>query len=144
VDEKTIGETIVNKLKGYDKKSIISYIQQVSRELTTLSVKDTGDIGINHFTEINTKKTKTIIIDQINDYLKMCIVNGKSNSKIVSAMSCQLSSEYVTTHNNLYNVNKTFGMITDYISNVYSVLDKAENMVIEMQKRNSCELLVNG
>lgn len=124
-DAKTIGETIINKLKGYDKKSIISYIQQVSRELTTLSAKDTCDNEIIQFTEINTKKTKNIIIDHINDYLNMCIKNGTKNSKIISAMSSQLSSEYVTTHNNLYNVNKTFGMITDYISNVYSVLDKA-------------------
>jgi hypothetical protein len=125
-DETTVHDIINNKLRGYDKKSIVNYVEFVSKELISLKERHTFDYDvISSFTNINTKTTKANIIGCISEYAHNLSVDDNIKNKIIGSLYSRLSSEYVNTQDNLYEVNKTFNTITDYISNVHSVLDKA-------------------
>ena len=125
-DESTVYDVINNKLRGYDKKSLVNYVEVVSNELISLKEKHKFDHDVvSYFTKINTKITKANIIGCISDYLHNLSVDDNIKNKIIGSLYCRLSTEYVNTQDNLHEVNKTFNTITDYISNVHSVLDKA-------------------
>ena len=117
---------IITKLKGHDKKFIINYVETVSKEIVVLKEKHSIDNDIiTPFTNINTKSSKANIIKCIGKYVTNLSIDADMKKKIVSVLYCNLSTEYISTHSNLYEVNRTFRQITDYISNVHNVLDKA-------------------
>ena len=125
-DETTVCNIINSKLKGHDKKSIVGYIEVVSKELSVLKKKHMFDNDvISNFTNINTKSSKANIIGSVCEYVSNLSADDEIKQKIIGVLFCHLSIDYIKTHTNLHEVNNTFNTITDYISNVHSVLDKA-------------------
>jgi endopeptidase La len=124
VNMNTIVEMIMIFVKGLDKKRLIAYIGDVNKQLIFIDEKN--EVLSEDMINISFKKTKSNIINDINDYVTKWI-NSSHNSKTVifKAMKCAMSNEYIRICSNMHEINMLYSEVNNYLSNVTTILDKS-------------------